>query len=296
LPDSSIFQARFCFRFAIGPLWGGLGVNAGNSTPSYLRIWPRGRLENHVMARKKRRSLTSAAAKQRARKRKSPARRPQRSALFSEVAEAKGAPGGYDDALRLLWAAYHDALKVGSDPIEFAVELGDFLLLGITRSDLRRLVSQGHAQHLADITPARAPKRRLQRIASLHFTDLSSFMLTEAGVGLARKRHSSRLASIGRVKPTRRRPHWDGGARELWFGKTLVKRFRQAAPNQERILSAFQEENWPAHIDDPLPPREGLNAKRRLHDTVNHLNQHQQSPLLHFRGNGSGTGVCWGQA
>jgi hypothetical protein len=34
----------------------------------------------------------------------------------------------------------------------------------------------------------------------------------------------------------------------------VVKEFKLPAPNQETILTAFQEEGWPPRIDDPLPP------------------------------------------
>jgi hypothetical protein len=217
---------------------------------------------------------------------------------FTVTSKAKPVPRGYNGALRLLWAAYNDALEVGREPLEFAVELGDFLLLAITRADLRRLVSQGHALHLLDVTPARARKRRLLPTDSLHFTDASWFMLTDSGAALARKlrsglRRSPVIPGTAQVRSARHQPYWDPGARELWLGRTLVKRFRHAAPNQERILTVFQEENWPVHIDDPLPPREGLDSKRRLHDTVNHLNQHTQNARIRFRMNGAGTGVCW---
>jgi hypothetical protein len=208
-------------------------------------------------------------------------------------------PRGYNGALRLLWQAYNDALEVDREPTEFAVELSDFLLLGITRADVRRLVSQGYARHLVQVSSLRARKRRFQCLDTLSFTDISCFVLTDAGAALARelrsaRRHTSLLPSPARIDaPSRHQPHWDSGARELWLGRTLVKRFRHAAPNQERILAAFQEESWPTHIDDPLPPSDGVDPKRRLHDTVNHLNQHQQNGVVHFRTNGNGTGVCW---
>jgi hypothetical protein len=65
------------------------------------------------------------------------------------------------------------------------------------------------------------------------------------------------------------------------------------AANQEIILQAFQEERWPACIDDPLPPHPCIDPKRRLHDTLNSLNRHQREPFIHFFGNGKGEGVRW---
>jgi hypothetical protein len=62
-------------------------------------------------------------------------------------------------------------------------------------------------------------------------------------------------------------PFWDAETRELWLGEHLVKRFRQPAENQVRILAAFEEENWPKSLSDPLPgwtastPRSGCGAR-----------------------------------
>jgi hypothetical protein len=195
-----------------------------------------------------------------------------------------------------LWEAYNDALAVQHDPMEFAVELPDFLLLNITRADVRRLVSQGYARHLVQVSPSRARKRRFRDVDTLSFTNISCFVLTEAGAEVAQKLPSDRMPIVSGNAATSHPPRWDPGARELWLGSTLVKRFRHAALNQERILSAFEEEGWPTHIDDPLPPREGVDSKRRLHDTVNHLNQHQKNRQIRFRANGAATGVCWSLA
>jgi hypothetical protein len=79
----------------------------------------------------------------------------------------------------------------------------------------------------------------------------------------------------------------------LSLGGTVVKRFRVPAHNQELILSAFEEEGWPDHIDDPLPVRGDIDPPTRLHDAINRLNGCQVHHLLRFSGNGIGTGVCW---
>src|SRR5262249_30455008 len=56
-----------------------------------------------------------------------------------------------------------------------------------------------------------------------------------------------------RATPTRETPDWEGTARVLRFQGRECKRFRKPASHQEKILSAFQEENWPEGILDPLP-------------------------------------------
>ncbi len=88
-------------------------------------------------------------------------------------------------------------------------------------------------------------------------------------------------------------PQWDPERRLLRFNGVSVKEFKWTAHNQEAVLSAFQEENWPARIDDPLPPHAEQDSKRRLSDTIKCLNRKQMNPILHFRGDGTGEGVVW---
>src|SRR5262249_26296993 len=73
----------------------------------------------------------------------------------------------------------------------------------------------------------------------------------------------------------------------------VVKRYRVPARNQELILSAFEEEGWPEHIDDPLPVRYDIDPRMRLHDAIHRLNGRQINRLVRFKGNGTGTGVFW---
>jgi hypothetical protein len=52
-------------------------------------------------------------------------------------------------------------------------------------------------------------------------------------------------------------PHYDKSTRTWRLGETIIKVFRQPAPAQETILSAFQEQRWRKRIDDPLPRQKG---------------------------------------
>ncbi len=88
-------------------------------------------------------------------------------------------------------------------------------------------------------------------------------------------------------------PHWDCDGRILIFGGKVIKRFARCALNQERVLTAFEEEGWPRRIDDPLPPTSGVGAKIRLHDTIKWLNRDLEQGMLRFVGDGTGEGVCW---
>ena len=88
-------------------------------------------------------------------------------------------------------------------------------------------------------------------------------------------------------------PVWDQERRELRINDVVVKSFKLPSPNQEAILTALAEENWPVRIDDPLPPQLDLDPKRRLHDTIKSLNRNQKSRLIRFSGDGTGEGVLW---
>ena len=104
----------------------------------------------------------------------------------------------------------------------------------------------------------------------------------------------SKRATDSQVMPPRtQQPHWDSNHRELWLGRGLVKKIRTSAINQERLLSAFEEENWPACVYDPLPPVGDVDPRQRLLDTVRRLNGHQFSPRIHFLITHRGEQVAW---
>ena len=88
-------------------------------------------------------------------------------------------------------------------------------------------------------------------------------------------------------------PHWNAMGRELIVGGQTVKRFRVPAPNQEAILSAFEEEGWPQRVYDPLPPNGETDPKYRLHETIKALNGHRLARIIRFGGDGTGEGVYW---
>jgi len=72
-----------------------------------------------------------------------------------------------------------------------------------------------------------------------------------------------------------------------------VKAFDKPAPNQEKVLSAFEEDGWPRHIDDPLSGSGELDPKDRLRFTVRRLNAFQKQPLIRFFADGTGQGIRW---
>jgi hypothetical protein len=91
------------------------------------------------------------------------------------------------------------------------------------------------------------------------------------------------------------KPVWDADQRTLRFDDKVIKVFKVKAENQERVLTAFQEEGWPAKISDPIPPdAKGIDPKRRLRDTVAALKKRHKTPnAITFRTDGTGEGVVW---
>lgn len=90
----------------------------------------------------------------------------------------------------------------------------------------------------------------------------------------------------------RQRVFYDAELFELWVHGKLVKRLDVRAVNQTAILIAFQEENWPPRIDDPLHPNGG-DRKARLRSTVHCLNRGRNPPRIHFFADGTGHGIRW---
>jgi hypothetical protein len=160
----------------------------------------------------------------------------------------------------------------------------------------------GYAEHAQEQVSLGSSRRSFKAISNLAFPRNTCFVATDKGERLAvpgtgRLAVSDAVAAkrgADALPPGASRPRWDGVLRQLrWWG-FVVKEFRLPARNQEMILAALEEEGWPPHIDDPLPPVDGLDSKARLHDAIKCLNRNQVHRLLHFRGDGTGQGVVWG--
>ena len=86
-------------------------------------------------------------------------------------------------------------------------------------------------------------------------------------------------------------PVWDCDRRELSFRGQLCKAFQNHAVNQWAVLDAFQEQEWPSRIDDPLTGKRGQDHKRRLQRTIIDLKKRMNG--IRFRGDRTGEGVLW---
>ncbi len=206
-------------------------------------------------------------------------------------------------AFEILLEAHSYAQDARKDIWQFAVEIDSLRSVGLLPNDFRWLVTRGYVEHAREATRPDDQQRTYQAQGKLAQTDRTCFILTDAGLALARsvrqsgsdpeKPANSPLGESENGRSQEPVPRWDQVRRELTVGGKMVKRYRLPSRNQEMVLTAFEEEGWPASIDDPLPPHPGQDPKHRLQATIKALNQHQKAHLVHFMGNGTGEGVLW---
>jgi hypothetical protein len=203
-------------------------------------------------------------------------------------------------ALAQMAKAHHYAHELRSDPWEFAVEMERLIDSGLTTSDLRWLVKKGYVEHAREITyPGDSSRAFLPIESSTAFTSETCFVLSNSGLLLARSTCDDRepACSVRSCSSSESGlafiPRWDSESRALYLGERIVKQFAVPAPNQEIVLTAFQEQDWAQYIDDPIPPAPEQNQKIRLRDTIKCLNAHQQNRLIRFHGNGTGERIRW---
>ena len=226
----------------------------------------------------------------------------QQSAVSTDLSEILTARK-FRRALALLIEAGVYAEQLGADPWEFAIEIREFRRFGVRENDLRFLVRLQYLSHACEITPLDSEVRQFR--PSAPFSERSCFVLTGSGLDAASHDQYGKSVECHNGAPTTHIPlvvrpplnppvpSWDAGRRTLSVDGVIVKRFRRQAANQERILTAFQEEGWPTRILDPLSPHPSHDVKRRLSDTIKFLNRGQENELIRFHGDGSGEGVVW---
>jgi hypothetical protein len=207
-----------------------------------------------------------------------------------------------ESGLALLRAALEFAQAVKQDVWQFAVEIDQLHAQGLTNTDLRVLLWEGYALHAVEQVRAEQFSRSFFKLSNLALPAKTCFVITAKGVhriaghGDA-TRHRTRSVNEFRHHETAvvpvEIPVWDIKLRELRWNGQMIKHFRLPAVNQETVLAALQEEGWPPHLDDPLPPVPDIDPKARLHDTIKNLNRRQVNRLLRFHGDGNGQGLTW---
>ena len=205
--------------------------------------------------------------------------------------------------LEALYANRFYAADLQQDPWKFALHFAELRELGITRTDIQWLLHKGilHRRPTVDETNS------LLRSATTTLSDLL-FILSDKGCSYVSPASVAAAPTSDGDAPdleptdtqaagdslSEWRPCWNRHDRELYFGDQLVKKFSVPAKNQELVLTAFEEEGWPQHIDSPLPPtKSGEVAAVRLRDTIKRLNQGHQAKYVTFHGNGSGSQIVW---
>jgi hypothetical protein len=118
--------------------------------------------------------------------------------------------------------------------------------------------------------------------------------LSPTGRGIA---FLQRIATIISAMPAgvavQLQPCWDERRREIRVGSATVKKFHRPAPNQELLLQAFEESEWPATIDDPLPPHGEVKPACRLRETVKRLNRSVDGRVIMFGTSANGQHATW---
>jgi hypothetical protein len=221
---------------------------------------------------------------------------------FSHSSSLPALPARMRAAIELLARAWRYAQEQQADIWAFAVEMDDVRAASLSLTDLRWLTASAYIEHAPETTRAGLDRRTFRKDGQLSFTDKSVFVLTDAGAAAFRGPHRRNAAEPlqpgsarreGRKVRKRPLPYWDKRNRRLWLGDVLIKEFAQPAPDQEAILSVFQEQRWKCPIDDPLTGRDGRDAKQHLRQTVDNLNRHMNNPLIRFGGDGTGQGIRW---
>jgi hypothetical protein len=206
-------------------------------------------------------------------------------------------------AFRYLAEAWQFAEELARNPWDFAVEVQSLREMGLNNNDFRWMVCKNLAEHAREVTAVGDSCRVFRPDRPLSFVESTCFVLTAEGLAFARVLPEHERAAwepaeprVGPIPDGPKKPvlpRWCPDRQELRVGDVVVKQFKVPAENQERILAAFEEEGWPLHIHDPLPPRTDQDSKRRLHNTINSLNRHHKHPLIRFSGNGNGQGIRW---
>ena len=227
-------------------------------------------------------------------------------------------PDTVRSGLALLLQAARYAGSIDRDRWDFAVEIGALRSAGLNRSDLRWLICAGYVEHGREISEFGSMGREFQCSGGLVFSRRSAFVLTASGMRAAEASLrttspsspgvdgsadtnittppmavavGSRNGVVTAHASIAAQPRWDRDRHELRMGTELVKIFKLPSPKLEMVLAAFEEEDWPPRIDDPLPPAPDLEPKRRLHDTIKSLNRNQKRRLIRFMGDGTGQGI-----
>jgi hypothetical protein len=137
---------------------------------------------------------------------------------------------------------------------------------------------------------ARGRRRGRRRMAK--FTRSTRFVLTAAGVAFAAQLSSSKgqpLAAYTNGARHRNRasgsvvkPRWDSRLLVLHVDDIAVKEFEAKARNQLAIVAAFEAQDWPRLIENPLDSGSQAQRAQALADAVHALNRNLRAKVIRF--------------
>jgi hypothetical protein len=175
-----------------------------------------------------------------------------------------------------------------------AVPLSALRASGLSEPLVLRMLYHAHVEHCLSPTGRPADSLRLSPASLFVLTDAGeAFAALFLGAGSSPRTEAALAAAWERFSGGDLVPRYDGAERAFCWGPYRLKSFRQPSVNQELVLLTAEELRWPVWFDDPLPKRSGRSAKVRLHDTIKDLNRRQTPPLIHFKGDGTGTRIGW---
>lgn len=189
-------------------------------------------------------------------------------------------------AVPLLAEAVDAASDVAGNGWEFAFDSNELRQIGLRTTDIRWMVAMQLLEALENSANEDVNEHRYVLSTKGSILRDRIWMLFENGEASSdAMRDEPSMDDL---------PRWEDDKRELWYGGQLIKQFRGPACNQVTILACFAELSWPTRIDDPLSPKDEIDPKKRLHDTIQSLNRkHVNKQLIRFNGDGTGTGVLW---
>lgn len=102
-------------------------------------------------------------------------------------------------------------------------------------------------------------------------------------------RHRRLLRQLGELAEDEApRPRWDREAGRLFYRGDSIRSVSARGTNIRPILDAFQEEGWPARINNPLP---GGEDSKKLRETLDSLREGLSG--IDFFADGTAAGILW---
>ncbi|MEO1525736.1 MAG: hypothetical protein AAFX06_09880, partial [Planctomycetota bacterium] len=136
---------------------------------------------------------------------------------------------------------------------DFAIKLSDAFVMNVCENDVRWMLRKGWIE----CRPSTGSGGNMRTINAVTLTASDSIVLGIDGLRALQRLTSEPASQIEHeaCEPIvhHHKPCWNAERHELTYEGAVVKRYRWPAINQERILQVFEEESWPARIDDPLP-------------------------------------------